>query len=67
MQKMFKILIFIQVLRDSTKARREVELHWRASGCKHIVNVIDVYENSYGGHKCILVVMEWYLTPASLI
>lgn len=48
----------LKVLRDSAKARREVELHYRASGCKHIVNVSDVYENSYSGHKCILVVME---------
>ncbi|PRD31093.1 UNVERIFIED_CONTAM: MAPk-Ak2 [Trichonephila clavipes] len=48
----------LKVLRDSSKARREVELHWRASNCKHIVNVIDVYENLYGGYKCLLVVME---------
>lgn len=41
------------------KARREVELHWRASNCKHIVQVKDVYENTYGGNKCLLVVMEW--------
>ena len=27
--------------------------------CKHIVNIMDVYENMYGGHKCLLVVMEW--------
>ncbi|CAD7093950.1 unnamed protein product [Hermetia illucens] len=48
----------LKVLLDSPKARREVELHWRASGCKHIVNIIDVYENSYSGNKCLLVVME---------
>lgn len=48
-----------QVLHDNAKARREVELHWRASGCRNIVNVIDVYENSYGGNRCLLVVMEW--------
>ena len=48
-----------QVLRDVPKARREVDLHWRASACKHIVNIMDVYENMYGGHKCLLVVMEW--------
>lgn len=37
---------------------REVELHWRASGCRHIVNIIDVYENSYAGNRCLLVIME---------
>uniref|UniRef100_A0A182WDY2 non-specific serine/threonine protein kinase n=1 Tax=Anopheles minimus TaxID=112268 RepID=A0A182WDY2_9DIPT len=48
----------LKVLHDNAKARREVELHWRASGCRNIVNVIDVYENSYSGNRCLLVVME---------
>ncbi|KAJ9579448.1 hypothetical protein L9F63_024447, partial [Diploptera punctata] len=48
----------LKVLHDNTKARREVDLHWRASGCRHIVNIIDVYENTYSGNKCLLVVME---------
>ncbi|XP_067639017.1 MAP kinase-activated protein kinase 2 isoform X5 [Eurosta solidaginis] len=48
----------LKVLLDNPKARREVDLHWRASGCRHIVNIIDVYENTYGGNKCLLVVME---------
>lgn len=48
----------LKILRDSPKARREVELHWRASGCLHIVNVIDVYEDQYNGAKSLLVVME---------
>ncbi|XP_043280036.1 MAP kinase-activated protein kinase 2 isoform X1 [Venturia canescens] len=48
----------LKVLHDCTKARREVELHWRASKCKHIVQVKDVYENTYSGNKCLLVVME---------
>ena len=52
-------LFIFQVLRDSPKARREVELHSRSNGCKHIVNIVDVYENQYGGNKCLLVVMEW--------
>lgn len=51
----------LKVLLDNTKARREVDLHWRVSGCKHIVNIIDVYENTYSGRKCLLVVMEWYV------
>lgn len=48
----------LKVLHDNVKARREVDLHWRASGCRHIVNIIDVYENTYSGNKCLLVVME---------
>ncbi|XKL66718.1 hypothetical protein PGB90_010138 [Kerria lacca] len=48
----------LKVLQDNTKARREVDIHWRASGCKNIVKVIDVYENDYRGNKCLLVVME---------
>ncbi|KAF2883016.1 hypothetical protein ILUMI_23154 [Ignelater luminosus] len=48
----------LKVLHDSVKARREVDLHWKASGCRHIVNIIDVYENTYNGNKCLLVVME---------
>lgn len=51
----------LKVLLDNEKARREVNLHWRVSGCKHIVNIIDVYENTYSGCKCLLVVMEWYV------
>ena len=50
----------VQVLRDNPKARREVELHWRASSHQHIVNIIDIYENIQGNTKCLLVVMEWY-------
>ncbi|KAJ8949124.1 hypothetical protein NQ318_012872, partial [Aromia moschata] len=48
----------LKILVDSVKARREVDLHWRASGCRHIVNVIDVYENKYNNSTCLLVVME---------
>ncbi|XP_046439934.1 MAP kinase-activated protein kinase 2-like [Daphnia pulex] len=48
----------LKVLRDNPKARREVELHWRASSHQHIVNIIDIYENVQGNTKCLLVVME---------
>lgn len=48
----------LKVLRDSDKARREVELHWRASACPQIVAIVDVYENVFAGHRCLLVVME---------
>ena len=49
----------LKVLKDNAKSRREIDLHWKASNCKHIVNIIDVYENTYSGNKCLLVVMEW--------
>ena len=55
--------MLLQVLRDNPKARREVELHWRASNHQHIVNIIDIYENVQGNTKCLLVVMEWYNSP----
>ncbi|XP_031619893.1 MAP kinase-activated protein kinase 2 [Contarinia nasturtii] len=48
----------LKVLHDNPKARREVDLHWAASGCRHIVNIVDVFENTYSGKSCLLVVME---------
>lgn len=51
----------LKVLHDNPKARREVDLHWQASGCRHIVNIVDVYENTYSAKACLLVVMEWYV------
>lgn len=54
-----------QVLHDNVKARREVDIHWRASGvCRHIVSIVAVYENTYSGNKCLLVVMEWSVFTA---
>ncbi|XP_029288695.1 MAP kinase-activated protein kinase 2 [Cottoperca gobio] len=49
----------LKMLQDCAKARREVELHWRASPCANIVRIIDVYENLYQARKCLLIVMEW--------
>ncbi|KFQ08603.1 MAP kinase-activated protein kinase 3, partial [Leptosomus discolor] len=48
----------LQLLYDNPKARQEVEYHWRASGCPHIVHVLDVYENIHHGKRCLLIVME---------
>lgn len=53
------VWLLSQMLQDCPKARREVELHWRASQCAHIVRIMDVYENLYQGRKCLLIVMEW--------
>lgn len=49
-----------QILYDSPKARREVELHWRVSGGPYIVRIISLYENMHHGKKCLLIIMEWY-------
>ena len=49
---------------DRKKAEIEATLHWRASGCDHIVRIIDVYRNELkqpgeiSAKKRILVVME---------
>ncbi|EYB88641.1 hypothetical protein Y032_0243g3474 [Ancylostoma ceylanicum] len=48
----------LKVLRDVPKARREVDLHYMASGHPNIVEIVDVYENSYNNVQCLLVVME---------
>lgn len=58
--------ISLQLLYDNPKARQEVEYHWRASGCPHIVHVLDVYENIHHGKRCLLIVMEWYVPAAAL-
>ncbi|KAJ1373873.1 histidine kinase Mak2 [Parelaphostrongylus tenuis] len=48
----------LKVLRDVPKARREVDLHYMASGHSNIVEIVDVYENTYNDVQCLLVVME---------
>uniref|UniRef100_A0A1A8IKF0 non-specific serine/threonine protein kinase n=1 Tax=Nothobranchius kuhntae TaxID=321403 RepID=A0A1A8IKF0_NOTKU len=48
----------LKILYDTPKARREVELHYRASGGPHIVRILSLYENMYQGKRCLLVVME---------
>ena len=53
----------LKALRDSPKARREVELHWRACrtrapGARHVVRVERVFDNVYCGFRCLLLVME---------
>ena len=47
---------------DCVRARREIDLHWRASkGCRHIVQIKDVYanivtdDNRKKSHKLFLV------------
>ncbi|XP_067855100.1 MAP kinase-activated protein kinase 2-like isoform X2 [Heptranchias perlo] len=46
------------ILYDSPKARREVDMHWRACSTLHIVRIINIYENMHHGKRCLLIVME---------
>jgi len=48
----------LKILRDVPKSRREVDLHWRTCSHPNIVNLKDVYENIFMGHRSLLVVME---------
>lgn len=48
----------LKILRDVPKSRRELDLHWRTCTHTHIVNLKDVYENIFMGHRSLLVVME---------
>lgn len=48
----------LKILRDLPKAKREAELHYAACQHPNIVKIYDVYENSYNGIPCLLLVME---------
>jgi mitogen-activated protein kinase-activated protein kinase 2 len=48
----------LKVLKDTYKARRELDLHWKACACPYIVKIIDIYENRHGKDNCLLIVME---------
>lgn len=48
----------LKVLKDNSKSRREIDLHWRTCSHPNIVNLKDVYEGVFLGHKSLLVVME---------
>ncbi|ESO03786.1 hypothetical protein HELRODRAFT_80203 [Helobdella robusta] len=48
----------LKILKDTPKARREIDLHYKASSCEYIVKIYDIYENYYNSHKCLLIVME---------
>lgn len=52
----------LKILIDNPKSRREIHIQTKATGCRHIVDVIDVYHNTYGSHTCFLVIMEWFVT-----
>ncbi len=49
----------LKVLVNGEKSRREIEFHWKALSCKHIVNIECVYENTFANRESLLVVMEW--------
>lgn len=48
-----------QILYDTPKARREIDLHFRCCLHPNIVNIVDVYENYNDNRRCLLLVMEW--------
>lgn len=53
-------LLNLKTLKDTPKARREIDLQWRAcQGCAYIVQIKDVYENVVQNQRVLLVVMEW--------
>lgn len=58
------VCVFLQILYDTPKARREVELHARVSGGPHVVRILGLYENMHKGKKCLLIIMEWSAFPA---
>jgi hypothetical protein len=52
--------MIIKPLEDSSRARTEIYLHWRA--CKEstgVVQIKEVYENNIGRITMLYVVMEW--------
>ncbi|CAF0955786.1 unnamed protein product [Didymodactylos carnosus] len=49
----------LKIIKDSAKARREVNLHKKASECPYIVHVIEIYENKHSNQRCLLIVMEY--------
>ena len=58
--KQTKVKYALKTLRENVKAKREIDLQWRAcQGCPYIVQIKDVYENTINSQKVLLVVMEW--------
>jgi serine/threonine protein kinase len=58
--KQSKVKYALKTLRENVKAKREIDLQWRAcQGCPYIVQIKDVYENTINSQKVLLVVMEW--------
>ena len=50
----------LKSLKDTDKARREIELHsMAAADCNYIVKIMDVYENLINDKKVLLILMEY--------
>lgn len=49
----------LKVLRDSPKARREVDLHWLTHTHENVVTIVDIFENTFDNVKCLLMVVEF--------
>lgn len=48
----------LKILGDNPRARREIQLHYRCSFSPHVVSIIDIYENTNCGKRCLLLVLE---------
>ena len=54
----------LKILRDREKSYSEISLHWKCSGSKHVVRIVDIYVNSIRmpsdimAQKKVLVVMD---------
>eukprot|EP00800_Vazella_pourtalesii_P011551 TRINITY_DN2780_c0_g1_i1.p1 TRINITY_DN2780_c0_g1~~TRINITY_DN2780_c0_g1_i1.p1 ORF type:complete len:365 (-),score=13.98 TRINITY_DN2780_c0_g1_i1:218-1312(-) len=57
-QKRTKIKCALKIIKDSQKARREVEIHNRVCEQPNIVKIFDVFENNFNGVRSLVVVME---------
>ena len=54
-----KFCSFLKIVLDEANARREIDLHYRASqNCPYIVKIEDVYENTFEDKNSLLIVME---------
>lgn len=49
----------LKVLRDGPRSRREVYLHYLTHKHENIVSIIDIFENTFDGVKCLLIVVEF--------
>ena len=48
----------LKIIKDSQKARREVEIHTLLCEQTNIVKILDVFENNFNGVRSLVVVME---------
>lgn len=57
-QRKTGMICALKIIKDSQKARREVEIHHRVCEQPNIVKILDVFENNFNGVRSLVVVME---------